>query len=97
MLVTKTSPLTGEKNTMEIDVTQEQLDLWNNGMLIQEAMPHLSSDEREFILSGYTPEDWDQMYGDVDDYEPDYDDDMFDWDGDALASAGWGTDEDYGG
>lgn len=27
----------------------------------------------------------------------DYDDTLFDWDGDALASAGFGTDEDYGG
>ena len=32
----------------------------------------------------------------VDDFF-DGDDNLFDWDGDALASAGFGTDEDYGG
>jgi hypothetical protein len=30
-------------------------------------------------------------------FDEDYDDTLFDWDGDALASAGFGTDEDYGG
>lgn len=29
------------------------------------------------------------------DEEPDYEETSFDYDGDALASAGWGTDEDY--
>ena len=30
-------------------------------------------------------------------FDEDHDDTLFDWDGDALASAGFGTDEDYGG
>ena len=33
-------------------------------------------------------------YDDYDDYDDD-DDYLFDWDGDALASAGFGVDEDY--
>ncbi len=34
--------------------------------------------------------------GDLEDYDDNYEDDNWDMDGDALASAGYGTDEDYG-
>ena len=47
---------------MEIEVTQEQLSSWENGVLIQNAMPNLSADEREFIKTGITPEEWDSAF-----------------------------------
>jgi len=48
---------------MEIDVTLEQLRSWQvDGVLIQNAMPHLTSDEREFIKTGITPEEWDSAF-----------------------------------
>tara|TARA_R100000781_G_scaffold37061_2_gene26250 strand:- start:403 stop:597 length:195 start_codon:yes stop_codon:yes gene_type:complete len=61
MKITKTSMFTNKESTMEIDITQEQLDAWHNGMLIQEAMPNISAEEREFIMTGTTPEDWSKM------------------------------------
>ena len=61
MLITKTSPFSGNTNVMEIDVTQEQIALWESGTLIQNAMPNISADEREFIMTGVTPEEWDSM------------------------------------
>jgi hypothetical protein len=30
-------------------------------MFIQDAMPNLSADEREFIMTGMTPADWEKM------------------------------------
>lgn len=63
MLITRRSPLTGDVNTLEIDVSEHALNLWKSGMPIQTAMPDLSSDEREFILSGLTKEDWKTMFG----------------------------------
>lgn len=52
---------------MDLDITQEQLDAWNNGtQLIQEAFPHLNADEREFILTGITTPEWDEAFGDED-------------------------------
>jgi hypothetical protein len=58
--------LTGEMNTLEIDVTQEQLDELSlpiqQRRLIQEIVPHLSAYDREFIKTGYTPEDWDRLF-----------------------------------
>jgi hypothetical protein len=37
--------------------------LWQSGMLIQDAFPMLSADEREFIKTGITPEEWEEMFG----------------------------------
>lgn len=59
MQITMESMLTGNTSTMDIDVTLEQLEAWHNGMLIQEAMPHLTKHEREFIKTGITQEEWD--------------------------------------
>ena len=62
MLITRTSPFSGNTNSMEIEVTQEQLSSWESGVLIQNAMPNLSADEREFIMTGITPEEWDSAF-----------------------------------
>jgi hypothetical protein len=63
MKITKTSPFSGNTNVMEIDVTQEQIALWESGTLIQNAMPNLSADEREFIMTGITPSEWAEAFG----------------------------------
>ena len=63
MKITRTSPFTGETITLEIDVNLEQLAAWENGAFIQAAMPHLSADDREFIKTGITPEEWEKMFG----------------------------------
>jgi hypothetical protein len=36
----------------------EQISRWRTGELIQDAMPNLSADDREFIKTGITPEEW---------------------------------------
>jgi hypothetical protein len=58
MLVTKTSVLSGVTRTMDLPITYEQLCLWRDGMLIQRAMPNLSADECEFLMTGITPDEW---------------------------------------
>lgn len=52
MQVTMTSTFTGVRHTMELDITLDHLLDWQGGMLIQEAMPHLSPSEREFLMTG---------------------------------------------
>ncbi len=64
MLITRVSPFSGAENTMDIPVTQAQLDAWNQGQLIQNAMPNISADHREFIMTGITPSEWEAMFGD---------------------------------
>lgn len=90
MKITRTSSMSGVTRTLDLPITADQWNAYKSGQLIQNAMPHLTDDEREFILTGMTAEEWDQAFPD----EPDCDD--FD-DAFGLASAGFGTDEDYGG
>ncbi len=62
MLIERTCPFTGEVNRKEIAVTEEQMQAWESGVLIQYAMPNLSADDREFIMTGITPEEWDKTF-----------------------------------
>jgi hypothetical protein len=56
------SLMTGTFNKATITITEAQYTSWKNGALIQDAMPNLSKEEREFILTGYTPDDWEKMF-----------------------------------
>ena len=70
MKITRTSMTSGNLNTKDIDVTHEQIAQWESGVLIHQAMPHLCEDEREFIMTGITPDEWDaHMVGEDDDDE----------------------------
>ena len=64
MKITMTSILSGKTTTRDIDVEPEQILAWQNGMLIQDAMPELSAPDREFIMSGITQEEWDGIFQD---------------------------------
>ena len=63
MTITKTSPFSGNTNTMDIDVSAADIALWERGCLIQHAMPNLTADEREFIKTGITAEEWKELFG----------------------------------
>ena len=65
MKLTRTSPLSGKKNTLDIDVTRGQITDWEKGSLIQDAMPNLTPDEMEFIKTGITSEEWNELFGDA--------------------------------
>ena len=45
-------------------ITQAQLDQWASGDLIQNVFPDLSLDDREFIMTGVTADEWDEFMGD---------------------------------
>lgn len=62
MLIKRKCPFTGKLNEMEIDVTLAQLAEWEAGTLIQRAMPNLTPDEREFIMTGITADEWDKTF-----------------------------------
>jgi Na+-transporting NADH:ubiquinone oxidoreductase subunit NqrF len=63
MLIKRKSPFSDKVNEMEIAVTEEQLADWRAGTLIQNAMPNLTADEREFIMTGITAEEWEATFG----------------------------------
>lgn len=54
------NPFTGVVNSRTLLVDKDNLSRWeNNEMLIQNAFPHLTPGEREFIKTGLTDDDWD--------------------------------------
>jgi len=67
MQIKRRSSLTGEVNTKEINVTPAQIAAWEGGELAQNAFPHASPSEREFIMTGCTESDWTAMFGEIDD------------------------------
>jgi hypothetical protein len=64
MLIERESPFSGNKNVLDVPVTLAQIAAWRGGELIQRAMPNLSADEREFLMTGITPEEWENTFGD---------------------------------
>lgn len=63
MLIEKQSMLTGVRRIVDMPITSEQFNNWQGGMLIQDAMSNLTDDQREFIVSGITPKEWEQAFG----------------------------------
>jgi len=61
MQITRKSFMTGITRTVDLDVTQQQLDNYENGVLLQNAFPNLSPSEREFIKSGITDGEWESL------------------------------------
>ena len=61
MRIAKQSMLTGNITTREIPVTNWQIIQWRDGGLIQDVMPDLSAEDREFIKTGITPEEWSKL------------------------------------
>ncbi|QOC56180.1 hypothetical protein SEA_MADI_35 [Gordonia phage Madi] len=66
---TKESALTGVRHTRVIPVAPKALEEWlvgqanGSALHIQVAFPELSADDREFILTGVTPEEWEEAFG----------------------------------
>lgn len=61
--VVRKSIVSGKVHSMDLDITPKQYSAWVHGMSIQGAMPNLNADEREFIMTGITPEEWADTFG----------------------------------
>lgn len=66
MKITRVSQMSRKEHTLEVPCTPEQLDAWTNGTHIQDAMPDVPAPLREFVMTGVTPEEWDEMFGEID-------------------------------
>ena len=62
MVITKTCMLNGKTRTMDLPITEEQLREWKRGALIQDAMPNLTPDQREFLLTGMLPGEYEELF-----------------------------------
>ena len=59
--IVTTCPFCGHINFIEVNES-DYFD-WDDGTLIQNALPYLSADEREMIKTGICPTCWDSMFG----------------------------------
>lgn len=61
------SMISGKSGSMEFNMTEQEFEesysKWKDGMLIQQAFPTLSREEREFIKTGILPEEWTAVFG----------------------------------
>ena len=62
MKITKTSVYTGVTRTMDLPITQEEIDRWQGGEMIQVVWPDLTDNERLFLLDGATEEEWNALW-----------------------------------
>ena len=61
--VTRTSQLTGIRHTLTLRMAHADYIRWQEGVLIQNALPYLTPDEREFLMTGITADEWDSAFG----------------------------------
>lgn len=61
--ISRVSPFSGKLNTLELEFDMKNYLAWSElGTPIQNAMPYLSADEREFLMTGITKEEWDNAF-----------------------------------
>lgn len=66
MWIKMKSPLSNNTTGMEIPVDPRKLRDWRCGKIkgfIQDVFPELNADQREFLLTGITPEEWENAFG----------------------------------
>ena len=72
MKIERKSQLTGDIHTMEIGVTIEQMDRFENrfltGEYVQNIFSNIPAPQREFILTGITPDEWSKYFSKEEDY-----------------------------
>jgi hypothetical protein len=63
MLVYRENIITKRVNVMDLPINQEQIDAWISGALIQDVMRDLDEDQREFLISGMMPSEFEALFG----------------------------------
>ena len=67
--LTRTSIITRRDNTMVLPIESDRVTEWLKARrddplaapLVQDAFPELNDEQREFVLTGVTPDEWKEM------------------------------------
>jgi hypothetical protein len=62
--VSKECNITGEEYSVTVPVGNYIA--WKEGEFAQNAFPDLTAEEREFLISGTTPDEWEDIFKDMD-------------------------------
>lgn len=65
--------MSGVTRTLDIPVTMNQLQKWSEGANIQDVMGNLTDDEREFIMTGITADEWNNAFGEEEMIDEEFD------------------------
>ncbi len=66
MYISRTSAISGITRTRYIPVNPDDYLSWKAGLgSVQEIMPYLNDNDREFILSGITEDEWDAAFSEA--------------------------------
>jgi hypothetical protein len=57
------------KGRTSFRVSRDGFQAWRDGSLIQKALPELSKDQRELMISGTCPTCFDKLFGNEDDWK----------------------------
>lgn len=71
---TFTGPCKKTGRPYSVKVPGEALYKYRRGARIQDAFPDMSKDDREFLMSGYSPEGWKLIFGDPENEDGDPED-----------------------
>lgn len=67
MKITRISDISGISHTMDMPLDVDKYRTWleegHKAPRIQDYFPELSDSEREFLLTGITDEEWDEVFG----------------------------------
>lgn len=63
MRIARRSPFTGVEHVMDLPLTEREFIRINAGEAVQAVVPHLPADQREFLISGITPTEWEEFVG----------------------------------
>lgn len=67
MWIKRKSVITGIERNRNIPVNPDDYFMWKAGLgSIQDLMPYLTDNDREFILSGITDDEWESMFSEMD-------------------------------
>jgi hypothetical protein len=58
MIIRKKSIISGIVRDIDLPITEIEWGRYIRGARVQDAFPLLTAEQREFILSGITPEEW---------------------------------------
>ena len=58
MDVTRRSLLSDTETTLDLPITPDQIARWRGGALLEQAFPNLTPYQREFWMTGLTPEEY---------------------------------------
>ena len=65
LFFTVQSNISGQITNVVLDVTEAQVLHWVNGAKIQDAMPQLSAEQRELLLTGIASDEWSDLFSET--------------------------------